>query len=56
LVVYPVSGWWRERKHLERYNQPARYSLIISIRSPKKTIDLYTPIVNVGAIQTEVIE
>lgn len=56
LVVYPVSGWWRERKHLERYNQPARYSLIISIRSSKESVDLYTPIVNVGTIQTEVIE
>ncbi len=56
LVVYPVSGWWRERKHLERHTQSARYSLIISIRSSKKSIDLYTPIVNVGTIQTEVIE
>jgi hypothetical protein len=56
IVVYPVIGWWRERKHLERYDQPARYSLVVSIRSRKRGIDLYTPIVNVGAVQTEVME
>jgi hypothetical protein len=56
IIVYPVSGWWRERKHLERYNQPARYSLLISIYSQKQTLDLYTPVCNVGAIQTEIVE
>ena len=56
IVVYPVSGWWKDRKHLERYDQPARYSLLVSIKSRKRSIDLYTPIVNVGAIQTEVID
>jgi hypothetical protein len=55
IVVYPVSGWWKDRKHLGRYDQPAKYSLVVSIKSRKRTIDLYTPIVNVGAIQTEVI-
>lgn len=52
IIVYPVSGWWRERKHLGRYDRPARYSLIVSIRTRER--DLYTPIVNVGTVQTEV--
>jgi hypothetical protein len=56
IVVYPVSGWWKDRKHLDRYDQLARYSLLVSIKSRKRSIDLYTPIVNVGAIQTEVID
>lgn len=56
IVVYPVSGWWRERKHLERYNQPARYCLIVSIHSRKQDLDLYTPICTVGAIPTEIVE
>jgi hypothetical protein len=56
IVVYPVSGWWRERKHLGRYDQPARYSLIVSIRSKKRGVDLYTPITNMGVVQTEIIE
>ncbi len=36
IIVYPVSGWWRERKHLDRYDRPARYSLIVSIRTKKE--------------------
>ena len=56
IVVYPVIGWWRERKHLGRYDQPARYSLIVSISSRKKGIDLYTPITTMGVVQTEVME
>ena len=52
IIVYPVSGWWKERKHLGRYDRPARYSLIVSIRA-KKT-DIYTPITTVGTVQTEV--
>jgi hypothetical protein len=55
IVVYPVSGWWRERKHLARYDQLARYSLIVSIRSRKNSTDLYTLVTNVGAVQTEVV-
>ncbi len=52
IIVYPVSGWWRERKHLGRYDQTARYSLIVSIRTRKA--DLYTPITNMVSVHTEV--
>ncbi len=56
IVVYPVSGWWRERKQLDRYNQPAKYCLMVSIQSKNQELDLYTPICNVGAIPTEIVE
>ena len=46
VAVYPTSGWWRTRPKLERYNQPARYSLIVSISAPQTMIDLYTDIEN----------
>ena len=52
IIVYPVSGWWRERKHLGRYDQTARYSLIVSIKTKKA--DIYTPITNVATVRTEV--
>ena len=42
IAVYPTSGWWRTRPQLQRYNQTARYALIVSIRTPKVDIDLYT--------------
>jgi len=41
LAVYPAMGWWRTRPRLERYNLPVRYSLIVSIRTPKTGVDIY---------------
>lgn len=53
LAVYPVTGWWRERPHLGRYNRKARYSLIVSIETPDVAIDLYAPIANLATVSTE---
>ena len=44
LAVFPVTGWWRERNHLGKYDRDARYSLIVTIHTPEETVDLYTPI------------
>jgi hypothetical protein len=44
IGVFPVTGWWRERHHLGRWNRAARYSLIVSLETPRTDIDLYTPI------------
>ncbi|MEI8019144.1 MAG: S8 family peptidase [Schlesneria sp.] len=44
IAVYPVTGWWKERPHLERWNRSARYSLIISLETDAVQADLYTPI------------
>lgn len=44
IAVYPTNGWWRTRKHLEAYNNEARYTLIVSIYSPSNDIDIYTPV------------
>ena len=46
VAVYPVVGWWRERGYLNHYNDVIRYSLIITISTPRQDINLYTPIVN----------
>lgn len=45
IAVYPLSGWWKERKWLNRYNDKIRFSLVVSVES-KKEVDLYTPIYN----------
>ena len=50
IAVYPANGWWRTRTKLERFNKRARYSLVISLETPKTEVDLYTEIVN--TIQT----
>jgi hypothetical protein len=46
LAVYPSVGWWKTRPRQERYDNAARYSLIISIRAPEVEIDLYNAVAN----------
>lgn len=44
LAVYPAMGWWRTRPKQERYDLPARYSLIVSIRTPETNVDIYNAV------------
>jgi len=53
MAVYPVSGWWRYRTHLKRYNSRARYGLAISITSDDQEVELYTEIANIIGIGIE---
>jgi hypothetical protein len=49
LAVHPVGGWWRYTSKAERWDDKVRYALIISIRSPDTSVDIYTPVaVKVG--------
>jgi|LSQX01.1.fsa_nt_gb hypothetical protein len=45
IAVYPVIGWWRERAYLGKHDSRKRYSLVVSLSTPKVDVDLYTPIV-----------
>jgi len=56
IAVFPVGGWWKTRKKLERYNKSVRYSLIVSIDAPNQDIDvdLYTPIKNLIEVDIEI--
>jgi len=54
VAVFPVTGWWRERKHLECVEKQTRYSLIITISTPATDIDLYTPIAQEVGLITEI--
>ena len=46
VAIYPIIGWWRERSYLGKFNNSIRYSLVISLSTPKTDVDLYTPIVS----------
>ena len=46
IAIYPAAGWWKTRPKLERYNQVARYALVVSIRAPEVDVDLYTAVAN----------
>lgn len=54
LAVFPVSGWWKTRPKLERYDQSADYSLLVSIHVPEVDVELYTAIENQIHIKVEV--
>ncbi|MEK6510024.1 hypothetical protein [Myroides sp. C4067] len=45
LAIFPkASGWWKNLKKKKRYDDSMRYSLIISIETPKVAVDIYTPV------------
>ena len=44
IAVYPIVGWWRERSYLDKYDSTIRYSLVVSLSTPKQDVDFYTPI------------
>lgn len=44
IGVYPVGGWWKENPSHQRYGQPVRYCLIVSIRAVNGDVDIYTPV------------
>jgi hypothetical protein len=44
IAVYPGSGWWRSRPKLQKFDMPARYSMIVSIRTAQTEVDLYSAI------------
>ncbi len=46
VAIYPVLGWWKERPNLERWGKSARYSLIVSIKTPSVSTDIYTAVEN----------
>jgi hypothetical protein len=54
IAVYPVSGWWRYRAHLKRYDSEARYSLVVSILTDDQEAQLYTEIANLISVETEI--
>ncbi len=54
VAVYPVTGWWRERRHLERYDSPARYSLIVSLETNDEEVELYNAIAALATIPIEI--
>lgn len=54
IAVYPAKGWWRTRQAQERYDLPARYSLVVSIRTPQTNVDLYTAIAQQVAAQVAI--
>ena len=54
IAIYPVIGWWRERKHLGKVEEQTRYSLIISLDTPAQDVELYTTVKNMIEVPIEI--
>ena len=50
VAVYPVTGWWKERKKRDRSSEGVRYSLIVSIETPDTEVDVWTPVATLAGI------
>jgi hypothetical protein len=44
LAVYPVAGWWKNRIPKKRYNNEARYALVMTLHCLDEDVDLYSEI------------
>lgn len=44
ICIYPRAGWWKHNKKLKRWGSPVKYSLIVSIRTPAQSVDLYAAV------------
>lgn len=51
IGVFPISGWWKEKPALQRWDRAVRYALIVSIRAPEAEVDLYTAIATQIAVE-----
>jgi hypothetical protein len=51
IGIYPISGWWKEKPNLQRWDRSARYALLVSIRAPDAEVDLYNAIANKLAVE-----
>lgn len=55
IAIYPVGGWWKERKHLGKGDKMTRYSLIVSILTEGTEVDIYTPVAIKTGIKVPVV-
>lgn len=48
IAIIPEAGWWKTKKASYRFNEKARYSLIVSIRTKEihSEINLYAEVEN----------
>jgi hypothetical protein len=54
LAVFPVSGWWKERKDRDHSERGARYALIVSIETPDQDVDIWTPVAQEVGVEIDI--
>lgn len=54
IAIFPIIGWWRERKHLGNVENSTRYALVISLETPEEKVQLYTTVKNMIEVPIEI--
>ncbi|MEL6894723.1 MAG: S8 family peptidase, partial [Planctomycetota bacterium] len=54
IAIFPVTGWWKERPSQGCVNNSARYSLIVTIRTRKTDVKLYSWVANEIGVPVEI--
>lgn len=54
IAVFPVGGWWKYRTAQDRWQNPVRYSLLVSIEVPDEEVDIYSVIENQISVPVEI--
>ncbi|GFZ68601.1 hypothetical protein PSE10B_51230 [Pseudomonas amygdali pv. eriobotryae] len=44
IGVYPAPCWWKTLVKKKRFNESAKYSLFVSIKTEETTVDLYNAV------------
>jgi hypothetical protein len=55
IGVFPISGWWKEKPALQRWERSTRYALLVSIRAPDAEVDIYNAISNQLAVPIAIV-
>jgi len=55
IAVYPVGGWWKSNGRADRASRPVRYALVVSLRTDRQDVDLYTPVANELRVPTAIV-
>jgi len=40
IVIYPVTGWWKNNRSKDRADFPIRYPLLVSLTARQRGVDL----------------
>lgn len=54
IAVFPVSGWWKERKDRDHSDRGARYALLVSIETPGQDVDIWTPVAEQVGVRIQI--
>jgi hypothetical protein len=54
IGIYPANGWWKTRSYLGKGKEKMRCSLVVSLTTEKEDVELYTEIINLIDIETEI--